>query len=75
MLYGKRPFGDGQLQDKVLSNDHTMLKAREVHFPEQPNISPEDKDFIRKCLTYDQAFRPTVAQLCENPYILKKQFD
>lgn len=73
MLYGKRPFGDGQSQDKVL-NDHTMLNAREVHFPEQPDISPEGKDFIRKCLTYDQAFRPTVAQLCENPYILKKQF-
>ena len=74
MLYGKRPFGDGQSQDKVL-NDHTMLNAREVHFPEQPDISPEGKDFIRKCLTYDQAFRSTVAQLCENPYILKKQFD
>jgi len=72
MLYGKRPFGDGQSQDKVLT-DHTMLNAREVHFPEHPDISNTGKEFIQACLTYDQAFRPSVGQLCENPYILKKQ--
>jgi tousled-like kinase len=73
MLFGKRPFGDGLSQDRVLS-DHTMLNAREVGFPERPDISEEGKDFIRKCLTYDQAFRPTIGQLCEQDYVLKKQF-
>jgi tousled-like kinase len=72
MLYGKRPFGDGQSQDRVLT-DNTMLNAREVHFPERPNITKAGKEFIQACLTYDQSFRPTVGQLCENPYILEKQ--
>jgi tousled-like kinase len=69
MLYGRRPFGEGQTQDKILA-DHTMLNAQQVHFPEKPTVSEEGKDFLRLCLTYDQAFRPTIAQLCENAYIL-----
>ena len=32
MLYGKRPFGDGQSQERVLTNN-VMLNAREVQFP------------------------------------------
>lgn len=72
MLYGKRPFGDGLSQDRVL-NDHTMLNARDVRFPEKPSVSTAGKDFIKLCLSYDQAFRPTVGQLCQNEYILSKQ--
>jgi len=72
MLYGKRPFGDGQSQDNILTN-HTMLNAHEVIFPDKPEISDAAKEFIRVCLTYDQAFRPTIAQLCQNPYVLSKQ--
>ncbi len=71
MLYGQRPFGEGKTQDKLLA-DHTMLNAQEVHLPEKPAISQAGKDFIQQCLTYDQAFRPTIAQLCENPYVLPK---
>lgn len=71
MLFGKRPFGDGQSQDKVLSN-HTMLNAREVKFPDKVPISQEGQEFIKQCLAYDQAFRPTVAQLCQSSYLLQK---
>jgi tousled-like kinase len=71
MLYGKRPFGEGKSQDKLLA-DHTMLNAQEVHMPEKPAISEAGKEFIKQCLMYDQAFRPTIAQLCENPYALQK---
>lgn len=71
MLYGQRPFGEGKTQDKLLA-DHTMLNAQEVHLPEKPAISQAGKDFVKQCLTYDQAFRPTIAQLCENPYVLQK---
>ena len=70
MLYGQRPFGEGKTQDKLLA-DHTMLNAQEVHLPEKPGVSQAGKDFVQACLTYDQAFRPTIAQLCENPYVLK----
>jgi tousled-like kinase len=69
MLFGKRPFGDGQSQDKILA-DQTMLNAHEVRFPEKIEVSAECKQFVRACLTYDQAFRPSIAQLCQNPYVV-----
>lgn len=69
MLFGRRPFGDGQSQDKILS-DKTMLNAHEVTFPDKPDTSEDAKAFIRDCLTYDQAFRPTIAQLCQHNYIV-----
>ena len=71
MLYGQRPFGEGKSQDKLLA-DHTMLNAQEVHLPDKPAISKVCKEFVQQCLMYDQAFRPTIAQLCENPYVLQK---
>jgi len=71
MLYGQRPFGEGKSQDKLLA-DHTMLNAEEVHLPDKPPVSQAGKDFVKQCLTYDQAFRPTIAQLCENTYVLQK---
>jgi len=71
MLYGQRPFGEGKSQDKLLA-DHTMLNAQEVHLPDKPTISKACKEFVQQCLMYDQAFRPTIAQLCENPYVLQK---
>mmetsp|Transcript_13032 Transcript_13032/g.19269 ORF Transcript_13032/g.19269 Transcript_13032/m.19269 type:complete len:887 (+) Transcript_13032:635-3295(+) len=72
MLFGKRPFGDGQTQEKVLTH-HIMLNAREVRFPPKPLVSEEGKQFIRQMLTYDQAFRPNISQLCDSPYLLKKK--
>lgn len=67
MLYGKRPFGDGQSQECVLTNN-VMLNAREVQFPDDPAISQGAKDFICQCLTYEQALRPNIAELCKSPY-------
>uniref|UniRef100_A0A7S4ITG5 Protein kinase domain-containing protein n=2 Tax=Odontella aurita TaxID=265563 RepID=A0A7S4ITG5_9STRA len=73
MLFGRRPFGDGQSQDKVLSNN-IMLNARDVRFPSKPaGVSGGAKDFIRKCLTYDQTFRSNVSQLCAHPYLQQKE--
>lgn len=70
MIFGKRPFGDGQSQDKILA-DQTMLNAHEVKFPDKIEVSMEGKEFVRACLSYDQAFRPTIAQLCEHSYVVK----
>lgn len=72
MLYGVRPFGEGKSQDKLLT-DCTMLNAQEVHFYEKPHVSEAGKAFIRQCLMYDQAFRPTIAQLSENTYVLNEK--
>lgn len=68
MLYGKRPFGDGQSQEGVLANN-VMLNAREIPFPESPKISNEAKAFLCQCLTYEQALRPSIAELCQSPYV------
>jgi tousled-like kinase len=68
MLYGKRPFGDGQSPDRILT-DQTILQAHHVEFPKEPAISDEAREFIQTCLTYDQAFRPTMSVLCEHKYV------
>ena len=68
MLFGRRPFGDGQSQDHILRNQ-TMLQATEVNFPEKPVISEEGKAFVRDCLTYDQMSRPNMSQICQHDYL------
>jgi tousled-like kinase len=70
MLYGARPFGEGKSQDKLL-REQTMLNAQTVHFSDRISTSDGAKKFIRQCLQYDQAFRPTIAQLCENLHVLE----
>ena len=68
MLFGRRPFGDGQSQDHILRNQ-TMLNATEVHFPSKPAISEGAKAFIRDSLEYDQHVRPNMSKLCEHSYL------
>lgn len=69
MLFGKRPFGDGQTQDKILA-DGTMLNAHTVTFPERIAITNGASEFLRACLTYDQSFRPSIAQICQHAYVI-----
>lgn len=73
MIYGKRPFGDGQSQDRMLANG-TMLNAHTVTFPDRPEVSLPCKEFIEACLTYDQRFRPSISQLCEHSYVISCDF-
>lgn len=42
MLFGKRPFGDGMSQEKLL-HENVMLQAKEVIFPSKPTVSAEAK--------------------------------
>ncbi|KAH8509842.1 hypothetical protein H0E87_007680 [Populus deltoides] len=73
MLFGRRPFGHDQTQERILRED-TIIKARRVEFPTKPTISNEAKDLIRQCLTYNQAERPDVLTIAQHPYLtyLKK---
>jgi len=71
MLFGKRPFGDGQTQEKVLSNG-IMLNATEVRFPDTPAVSQDCKEFIRNCLAYEQSERPNIAELCQSSYVTRR---
>ncbi|KAK9156966.1 hypothetical protein Scep_003540 [Stephania cephalantha] len=68
MLFGKRPFGHDQTQERILRED-TIIKAHRVEFPSRPSVSNEAKDLIRRCLTYNQAGRPDVLTIAQDPYL------
>ncbi|TYH36572.1 hypothetical protein ES332_D13G274200v1 [Gossypium tomentosum] len=68
MLFGKRPFGHDQTQERILRED-TIIKARKVEFPSRPTVSNEAKDLICRCLTYNQAERPDVLTIAQDPYL------
>ncbi|CAN4120114.1 unnamed protein product [Withania somnifera] len=68
MLFGKRPFGHDQTQERILRED-TIIKARKVEFPTRPAVSNEAKEFIRCCLTYNQEERPDVLTIAQDPYL------
>ncbi|KAK7309617.1 hypothetical protein RJT34_06499 [Clitoria ternatea] len=68
MLFGRRPFGHDQTQERILRED-TIIKARKVEFPTRPAVSNEAKEFIRRCLTYNQAERPDVLTIAQDPYL------
>ena len=67
-LYGKKPYGHNLSQAAILENQ-TILNAKEVQFPNRPQVSNEAKSFIRRCLTYQVRDRPDVLQLSEDEYL------
>lgn len=67
-LYGKKPFGHNLSQAAILE-ENTILKATEVDFPVKPPVSPEAKNFIRRCLQYKKDSRPDVLQLANDDYL------
>ena len=69
MIYGRRPFGEGKSQEKVLS-EGIILNANRVEFPADfkgVKVSEEAKDFIRACLTADQRYRFVLLQIITHP--------
>ena len=51
MLFGKRPFGHDQTQERILRED-TIIKARKVEFPSRPSVSNEAKVSYVYCIFY-----------------------
>ncbi|KAK3149338.1 hypothetical protein QOZ80_3AG0216050 [Eleusine coracana subsp. coracana] len=68
MLFGRRPFGHDQTQERILRED-TIINARRVEFPSKPAVSNEAKDLIRRCLSYNQSERPDVLTIAQDPYL------
>lgn len=50
MLFGRRPFGHDQTQERILRED-TIIKARKVEFPSRPAVSNEAKVSFFSVLT------------------------
>ena len=71
MLYGLKPFGHNMPQEKVL-REQVIVKATQVSFPSKPAVSAEGKDFIRRCLEYDQDQRWTAAEALAATYLKQK---
>lgn len=42
MLFGRRPFGHDQTQERILRED-TIVKAHKVEFPPKPAVTSEAK--------------------------------
>lgn len=61
MLFGMRPFGHNMSQEKILK-EQIILKSYSVTFPSKPIVSNEAKDFLKKCLAYNQEDRFDVHQ-------------
>lgn len=56
MLFGIRPFGEGQTQDIIWTNKVIIEQGKYVTFPTEakaPKISDEAKDLIRACLSFN----------------------
>jgi len=70
-LYGKRPFGHEQTQQKILE-ERTILNAKEVTFPNKPPVSTTTQDFIKKCLQYKKEERADVHELSRHDMLLFK---
>ncbi|KAF6004825.1 Tousled-like kinase [Cyanidiococcus yangmingshanensis] len=70
LLYGMKPFGNDLTQERIL-RDQTILKASEqdLCFPSKPIVSAEAKDFIRLCLTRNQADRPDIRSIALHPFL------
>ncbi|XP_065578334.1 serine/threonine-protein kinase tousled-like 2 isoform X3 [Artemia franciscana] len=67
-LYGKKPFGHNQSQATILE-ENTILKATDVQFAAKPVVSPEAKNFIRRCLAYRKEDRDDVITLSKHEYL------
>ena len=70
MLYNKKPFGHNCSQDKLIK-DKIMQNAKIVEFPDEPKISDECKNFIKKCLAYKQEDRYDVFQAMDSSFMKK----
>ncbi|VDK40839.1 unnamed protein product, partial [Gongylonema pulchrum] len=64
-LYGRRPFGHEQTQQKILE-ENTILKATEVTFPPKPVVTSVAQDFIRRCLQYRKEERADIFELAKH---------
>ena len=68
LLFGVKPFGHDKSQMAIV-RDQTILNAREVVFPQKPQISDGCRDFIRKCLAYHHQDRYDVYEAYFSAYL------
>lgn len=70
MLYGKKPFGHDQSQEKMFREK--TVAHQELRFPAKPVVSDMGKQFMAACLTRNASARPAVADLVQHPFLKRK---
>lgn len=70
MLYGRKPFGHDQSQEKMFREK--TVQHQELQFPTKAGVSAQAKDFMRKCLTREASARPDVRQVLMHPFLRKR---
>jgi tousled-like kinase len=69
MLYGKKPFADGESQRAIWQQKLINKQAvSALDFPEKPAVSVAAKELMRRCLSFDQDQRPDIFALSNDPY-------
>lgn len=71
MLFGKRPFAEGESQRKIWQEKLIIQSARTLKFPDVPKVSEEAKEVIRSCLAFNESERCDVFQLSQDPYLFR----
>jgi tousled-like kinase len=68
MLYGKKPYGDGVAQEQFKAQ---QMWDQPLDFDEkrESKVSAEAQMFIKRCLTHNVENRPSVTDLCSDPYV------
>lgn len=69
MLFGRRPFAEGESQRRIWQDKLIVSSARTLRFPDTPRVSQEAKELIHKCLEYHPSDRYDVHQLSQDPYL------
>ncbi|EAN84637.1 protein kinase, putative [Trypanosoma cruzi] len=69
MLFGRRPFAEGESQRRIWQDKLIVSSARTLRFPDTPRVSQEAKDLIQKCLEYHPSDRYDVHQLSQDSYL------
>ncbi|KAG8344428.1 Protein kinase domain [Trypanosoma vivax] len=69
MLFGRRPFAEGESQHRIWQDKLILSTARTLRFPDSPRVSQEAKDLMQKCLEYHPGDRYDVTQLSHDPYL------
>ena len=73
LLYGKKPFGDGQTPEEIISHRSIHNATGEyIQFPNTNKISIECQQFIRSCLTQNVELRPDVKDVFNLPFLKLK---
>lgn len=73
MLYGRRPFAEGQSQREIWQQKLILSTARTLTFPDSPKVSDEAKDLITKCLAFNATERYDIFQLSQDQYLYRRK--